>query len=330
MSEVKDRHSNMAVDGKPKKGGAGKGGWGKGGLEDLGGIPTKPNDPDYDSEKEGGEDVLLEAKMDKKSVERELLEEYVASGDAQEAAKTLKESGIKPRYFLRKAMIFGMERSAFEREMISQLFSALNFSLVPTDNYTEAFQEVLDKLEELSIDIPQAPEMAGKFLARAIVDEVVPPVFVKTCDLTNLKSEECVNIVTSLINEKNRIHRLAHVWGPGDLGSIKRLKEESQTILNEYLTSGDLEEADRCVRRLNVPSFHYHLVKQAIRLSITSNQTETAQKISKLLKYFEGIGLLSSEQLAKGVRCVEESLDDIKLDAPNAPKAFTEFQVLLK
>lgn len=330
MSEkLKDRHSNMAVDGKPKKGGAGKGGWGKGGLDDLGELKTSVNDPNYISEEEEGE-IEYETKglvNSKASPMTAILQDYFSSGDVKEAGKSIREAGLDGDYptFLRKAMIYAMEKSSYEKELVSQLFSALSTTEITPNGYSECFQTCLDKLEELTIDIPQAGEMLSKFLARAIVDEVLPPAFPKTCDLASLKAEECVTLVTSLIKDKHRYKILAHIWGPGDLGSIKRLKEESETILKEFILTGDLEEADRCLRRLNVPSFHYQLVKQAVRIAVTRGEKE-AKNMEKLVKFYNETGLISNEQVEKGLRCVEEALDDIKLDAPNAPKAFSEFK----
>lgn len=41
---------------------------------------------------------------------------------------------------------------------------------------------------------------------------------------------------------------------------MKSLIRQIQLLLKEYLTSGDLAEAMRCVRDLEVPHFHHELV----------------------------------------------------------------------
>jgi len=65
-----------------------------------------------------------------------------------------------------------------------------------------------------------------------------------------------------LISERHGSERLAHIWGPGDLTSVKRLKEEVTTIFGEYISNNDQKEAYNSVRKLGAPSFHPQLVKQ--------------------------------------------------------------------
>jgi len=163
----------------------------------------------------------------------------------------------------------------------------------------------------------------AKFLARAIVDEIVPPAFLKNAEIKSTLAKECTALVNGLITEKHRIDRLAHVWGAGDLHSVKRLKEETALLLEEFLETGDLVEADKCVRNLNAPSFHFQLVKQAVRSALQKNE-EDRKKILSLLAAFSKSDLISADHMGRGFEVCHESLADIQLDIPEAPKIFGE------
>jgi len=312
------------VKGGPKKGGAGgKGTWGKGGIDDLKTVSEDPSDPNYSDQ---DEEVVLEV-VDVISPIEAILKEYFLSGDAEETVKTLLELGSKavpPQHFVRKAIVVAMEKQAYERELTSKLFSALYSKVISAEQFEQGFQIVLDKIDDVALDVPDVADVLAKFLARAVVDEIVPPAFLKSAVAETPLAKESLSLASALATEKHRIDRLAHVWGPGDLSSVKRLKQESRLLLEEYLSSGDLREADNCVRKLNAPSFHFQLVKEAVRLALDENE-EHQQKILALLGFFAKEGLISPDHLAKGFACVSDALPDIKLDIPDADKRLSSF-----
>eukprot|EP01116_Phalansterium_solitarium_P020294 TRINITY_DN592_c0_g2_i1.p1 TRINITY_DN592_c0_g2~~TRINITY_DN592_c0_g2_i1.p1 ORF type:complete len:367 (-),score=170.11 TRINITY_DN592_c0_g2_i1:558-1658(-) len=315
----KDRHSNAAHRGSPKKGGAGgKGTWGKGGLDDLIGSPVDNHDPNYDSEEED-EKVSLKRAVEVLNPFDSIIQDFVVSGEVTEAAKSLQELNTPEKYnvFVRKAIAYALEKQAFERELISQLLSHLYGQVVPGDKIEEGFQDLLDRVDDLVLDSPDAVDSLSKFLARAICDEIVTPKFPKEAKAGSELAKEVVALANAVSTERFRGERLQHVWGAGDLSSVKRLKEETHTLLEEYLTSGDLAEADKCVRALNAPSFNFHVVKQAVRLAL-QRSPEDQQRMSKLLKFLSSEGLVASDSMQKGFQACYETLGDIALDVPNA------------
>jgi len=227
--------------------------------------------------------------------------------------------------FVKKALYIALDKQAYERELISKLLSSLYGHVLTSSQISDGFDYALDSLEEASLDVPDAIEIVAKFIARAIVDEVVPPIFLKNAKskVTNAKAEEAITIATALSTENHGGERLAHIWGPGDLRSVKRLKKEVVLILEEFVTTQDCAEAERCIRKLNAPSFHFQVIKQAIRLALEKQQEST--KILTVLKYFSKSGLISSEHMARGFMCCFDTLDDIKLDVPHADQFLSEF-----
>jgi len=321
----KDRHSNTGMSGLPKKQGAGgKGTWGKGGMDDLKQNGEDSHDPNYTSDEE---EVLLLSKSAATSPIVAIVHDFLLSGDVSDVVSGLKELSTTPNLheqFVKKSLTVAMEHHSYEREQISKLLSGLYNDAIPPEKFTIGFQICLDSIDDLALDTPEATEVLAKFLARAIVDEIVPPAFVKSAIATSPRAEEVLAMASGLITESHRLDRLAHIWGPGDLSSVKRLKEEVNLLLQEYLTSGDTQEADKSVRRLNVPSFHFQLVKQAVRMALQL-KPEERRKLSLLLSFFYGTGLVSSEHIEKGLRTCQASIKDIALDIPNAELLLKEF-----
>jgi len=307
------------VRGQPKKGGAGgKGTWGKGGVDDL--TPTSSaldqNDPNYASDDDG--DVVVRV-TEMVSPQQVILQEYASSGDAEELARSLRELSTPAQFpqFVYHSLLFATERQAFERELVSQLLLALTTNHTLTQETMEAgFQIALDRLDDTVLDNPDAVDTLARFLARAVVDEILPPAFVdKRASSATKLADESLALAHGLINEPHRIDRIRHIWGPGTFHSVKRMKEEVTTLLEEYLVNGDVAEADKCVRNLHAPSFHFQLVREAIRLATTKMDGDRA-KLGSLLAALAKEGLLSAEAMKHGFDSI--SLADLCLDVPKA------------
>jgi len=298
---------------------------GKGGLDDLKSNSVAKTDPNYDSSDDEQEAVVME-KTEITTPVVAIVHDYLLSGDLSDVITGLKECAEPnvQEQFVKKALTIAFEHHSYERELISKLLSGLYSNTIPADKFTLGFQACLDSIDDLVLDTPDATEILAKFLARAIVDEIIPPAFIKTAITNSPKSEEVLALASGLITESHRLDRLAHIWGPGDLSSVKRLKEEVNLLLQEFLSSGDLQEADKSLRRLNAPSFHFQLVKQAVRMALQLNHEEK-KKISKLLFFFYSTGLVTSEHIEKGFASCYATISDIALDVPNAKKEFQEF-----
>jgi hypothetical protein len=249
-----------------------------------------------------------------------IIDEYFASGVLQEAEKSINEFNAEHQHhiFVKKAIFIAMEKQAYERELVSQLLSAFYNTILSSSKITQGFHYALDSVEDASIDIPDAKDTLAKFLARAVIDEVLPPKFLRTCDKVakTKTAKETIVLAQGHITQSHGSERLSRIWGPGDLSSVKRLKVEARAIFVEYLDSDDLKEAELCLRRLNAPSFHFQVVKIGIRLAV--EDFPQSKKIMTLLKNLVESGLISQNQLVQGFRCCVDTLSDIKLDVPNA------------
>ena len=132
-----------------------------------------------------------------------------------------------------------------------------------------AFDYLLKNLEDLALDTPDAPMILGNFMARAIADDCIPPKFILSYK-GNVCSEmagKALCRADTLLNMKHGLVRLDNVWGVGGgLRPVKYLIKQIILLLKEYLCSGDVDEASRCLRELEVPHFHHELVYEVNRV----------------------------------------------------------------
>jgi len=225
---------------------------------------------------------------------------------------------------VKKSLVTAMDKQAYERELVSKLLSSMYNIAVTPEKIAEGFQAALDSLEDIIIDTPDAVDVLSKFLARAIFDEIVAPAFLKNAEARTPLAEQCVGLANGLLNQPYRSERLAHIWGAGDMSSVKRLKEAIDLMFEEFLSNSDTKEADHTVRDFNARYFHPHLVKQGVRKAL-SKGPEDRKKILDLLAFFTKEDLVSLDHLKQGLQSCYASLEDIKLDAPNAPTVLSEF-----
>lgn len=173
--------------------------------------------------------------------------------------------------------------------------------------------------------------MVGSFLARAVVDEVLPPAY-----LSDLNNEHAGNpVVERAVNLLSREHctaRLEKIWGPGDGRPVAELKKVMDDLLQEYLLSRELDEAAQCVVELKAAHFHHELVKRGVRIAMEQDATgrENLDAMVALFAFLVKNAILSEYQVAKGLARLKKSLDDLVLDIPTASAMLQEFEVMAK
>ncbi|KAF3436703.1 hypothetical protein FNV43_RR19450 [Rhamnella rubrinervis] len=241
-------------------GGGGKGTWGKL-LDTDGESHIDRKDPNYDSGEEPYQLVgsTVSDPLDEyKKALVSIIEEYFSTGDVDLAASDLREL-------------------------------ALYANVISPTQIRDGFFMLLESVDDLVVDIPDAVDILALFLARAVVDDILPPAF-----LTRAKKA---------------------------LPEYSKGFQAIQTAeKREYVESGDAFEACSCIRQLGVSFFHHEVVKRALVLAMEIRTAEPL--IWKLLKEASEEGLISSSQMVKGFSRLEESLDDLALDIPSAKTLF--------
>lgn len=327
VKHVRRSHSGKCVRVK-KDGAGGKGTWGKL-LDTDGESHLDRNDPNYDSGEEPyqlvGTSVSDPLDDYKKSV-ASIIEEYFSNGDVELAASDLREqgsSGYLP-YFIKRLVSMAMDRHDKEKEMASVLLSALYADVISPDQIQDGFFMLLESADDLAVDILDAVDILALFLARAVVDDIIPPAFLNRAKKGLPESSKGVQAIQiadkSYLSAPHHAELVERKWGGSTHVTVEEVKKKIADLLREYVESGDTIEACRCIRELGVSFFHHEVVKRALVLAMEIRTAEPL--IFKLLKEAAEEGLISSSQMVKGFSRLADSLDDLALDIPSAKTLF--------
>lgn len=263
---------------------------------------------------------------DYKKAVASIIEEYFSTGDVEVAASDLRELGSSEYhpYFIKRLVSMAMDRHDKEKEMASVLLSALYADVISPDQIRDGFVILLESADDLAVDILDAVDILALFVARAVVDDILPPAFLTRAKKTLPASSKGFQVIQtaekSYLSAPHHAELVERRWGGSTHITVEEVKKKIADLLREYVESGDAFEACRCIRELGVSFFHHEVVKRALVLAMEIRTAEPL--ILKLLKEAAEEGLISSSQMAKGFARLEESLDDLALDIPSARNLF--------
>lgn len=255
-----------------------------------------------------------------------IIEEYFSTGDVDVAASDLIELGSSEYhpYFIKRLVSVSMDRHDKEKEMASVLLSALYTDVINPNHIRDGFILLLEAADDFVVDIPDAVNVLALFLARAVVDDILPPAFLPRAAKALPESSKGYQVVQTA--EKSYLSAAHHAelverrWGGQTRTTVEEVKKKISDILKEYVETGDTYEACRCIRELGVSFFHHEVVKRAL---VTAMESHTAEALAlKLLKEAASENLINSSQMVKGFSRLRESLDDLALDIPSARTKF--------
>lgn len=315
--------------GDPKKGGAGgKGTWGAPGDElFVDGSCRDTNDPNYDSDGQGDyvvekiEPVVTAEEFDR--IVTPIFLEYFDHSITKEVEASLEEiniSKMKSRV-VELAVSLAIDRKACHRELVSILISDLYSRVINAKDIQQGFDNLLNTMQELVIDSPEAPKVLGMFMARAVADDCLAPKYIQSYkgSVDHPAKQEALEKAEILLSQKHGIVRLDNIWGTGGgIRPVKYLIKQMVLLLKEYLSSSDIKEATRCLQELEVPHFHHELVYEAAMMVIEDGSERSAERMVKLLQSLYAACIITPQQLSQGFKRVFDNMPDINLDVPNA------------
>ncbi|XP_010927576.1 MA3 DOMAIN-CONTAINING TRANSLATION REGULATORY FACTOR 1 [Elaeis guineensis] len=327
MRHMRRSHSGKLVRVK-KDGAGGKGTWGKL-LDTDSNSCLDRNDPNYDSGEEPYELVGATVSTPFDDYKRSVLtiiEEYFTTGDVELAASDLKDLGSDEyhHYFVKKLVSMAMDWHDKEKEMASVLLSSLYVDVISSAQISQGFVMLLESVDDLALDIVDAVDVLALFIARAVVDDILPPAFLTRVKRTLAESSKGFQVIQtaekSYLSAPHHAELVERRWGGSTHITVEEVKKKIADLLREYIQSGDTAEACRCIRELGVSFFHHEVVKRALILAMEIPTSEPL--ILKLLKEAAEECLISSSQMTKGFLRLAESLDDLSLDIPSANALF--------
>ncbi|GLT77267.1 hypothetical protein SLA2020_488690 [Shorea laevis] len=320
-----DRHSHSPEDGCPQKGDC----WGEdtlGGLLDTDdSYPLDPNDPNYDSSEECKHLSAIKPAQDFEKYKKKvtiIVEEYFATDDVVSTANELRELAMPSYnyYFVKKLVSMSMDGHDKEKEMAAVLLSALYADVIDPPQVYKGFSKLVESADDLIVDIPDTVDVLALFIARAVVDDMLPPAFLRK-QMASLPSDsKGVEVLKRA--DKGYLAAPLHAeiierrWGGSKNKTVEDVKARINNLLIEYVVSGDKKEACRCIKDLKVPFFHHEIVKRALVMAMERNRAEG--RLLDLLKEAAEEGLINSSQITKGFSRMIDTVDDLSLDIPNA------------
>jgi len=99
---------------------------------------------------------------------------------------------------------------------------------------------------------------------------------------------------------------------------VKYLVKKIVLLLKEYLCSGDIKEATRCLQELEVPHFHHELVYESVVMVIESMHEKTDEAMCKLLQALFRSFVITIDQMKNGFERVYDFMPEIAIDVPAA------------
>ncbi|XP_074302006.1 MA3 DOMAIN-CONTAINING TRANSLATION REGULATORY FACTOR 1-like [Silene latifolia] len=327
VKHTRRTHSGKSIKVK-KEGAGGKGTWGR--LIDIDcEAHLDRNDPNYDSDEEPYKLVAADVTNpldDYKKALVSIIEEYFSTGVVEVAVSDIRELGSSEYhpYFIKRVVSLAMDRHDKEKEMASVLLSALYADVISPAQISQGFIVLLESADDLSVDIPDAVNVLALFVARAVVDDILPPAFVRRVQKILPESSKGLQAIQvadkSYLSAPHHAELVERKWGGSTHLTVEEVKKKITDLLGEYAENGDTMEACRCIRELGVSFFHHEVVKRALVLSMEKPSAEPL--IRKLLEEASDEGLISSSQMIKGFYRMEEILDDLCLDIPAARSLF--------
>lgn len=345
ISKKYSTHAKRSLNnrGQPKKGGAGgKGVWGAPGCE-LNTEYLDTKDPNYDSEEEAENVVMVcvegqENEMGQENIIPSLKElkttdfeveiklvilEYFHNGDSIEVIDTMKCFNISKVKAELIAFIVSvaLEHNNTCKELMSRLLRDLKLEMFEEAEFVDGFDLLMKNLDDLVLDNPDAPEKTGTFIARAIADKVLSKSYLDMPRKMNDddKIKKALESARLLVNINDHLFQLSHIWGnKGGFLAVKELTDKINELIAEYHDSGDVEEAIRCLKDLNVPHFHHEFIYEALDFALRKANDHSINLIINLLEQLCKAVIVTYDQLKIGFTRIFDLLPDICLDVPNA------------
>ena len=302
------------------------------GSQETWGENDDSTDPNYDTIEGNGhsDSTSFDADLsDYKKKATIIVEEYFSTNDVISVANELKELGMAEYryYFVKKLVSMAMDRNDKEKEMAAFLLSTLYANVIDPPEVYRGFNKLVASADDLSVDIPDAVDVLAVFVARAIVDDILPPAFLKK--QMNLLPDESKGVDVLKKAEKSYLAAPLHAevvekrWGGADNWTAEDVKGRINDLLKEYVMSGDKKEAFRCIKALKVPFFHHEIVKRALIMAMERQKAQV--KLLDLLKEAVEVGLINTTQVTKGFSRIIDSVEDLSLDIPEARSVLQSF-----
>eukprot|EP00924_Labyrinthula_sp_SR-Ha-C_P007056 maker-scaffold_8-snap-gene-8.66-mRNA-1 protein AED:0.02 eAED:0.02 QI:143/1/1/1/1/1/3/298/414 len=347
-----DRAGLKGTRGLAKKGGGGGNyTWGKPGDELSAAKPAMDkNDPNYSSSEEVDKEFhrltrrssqansststqLTPGSQSCKKRLKNLVLQYFLTNDLGEFVtglsqeKDLAEVPVVAEV-VKQLILLSIEKSKRERGLVSKAVIEIVETESEFEELQNAFILLLNRASDYELDDLEFPRLLAKFLARSVVDEMLPPAFFTRAEMEVIDEEGKLILKDSkvLLTMKHKIDWLENIWGvdPSSEDCLSEMKKNIRITIKEYFESKDVNEACSLIAQLGAKHFRHEVVKRSVILGIERGVREQAM-VSLLLKELSTRAIVSNFQFIIGFKRLFSELNDLELDNPGAGKVVEIF-----
>jgi len=260
-----------------------------------------------------------------KSKVKATMKEYFSSGELDEAIRSIKELDLGFFHYeaVKTLINLAMDESSKCRELASELLGHEGvFSRIAV---RQGFKILLERLDDLNKDVPDATDLVACFISRAVSDESMAPSFVPQMRNQLCRSPtalQCLQKIHHLLSMKYSAQRLSRVWGPGRSLPVDELKVSIKEMLKEFFVTKNLNELATCLKDLEEPNYHHEFVKQSI-VRAADLKPEHVDLMIDMLSKFVDKELITFYQLRLAFARLENGMDNYKIDTPNLVQVFS-------
>lgn len=275
----------------------------------------------------------------KAKLENYVVKEFLISGSLEDLPKMLEDLG-HPEFrheVVRRLIKAAMGRTDVEREVVSVALSS-NFGTgdsgcFSSDDILVGFLRLFGELEDVHIDVPDAPALLTKFLVRAIADELLPPIVI--LDLLRLgfggeegrraarMAKEWVLEVRQALTSLSRFQRIWTATDP-DNEESRRFKNEIRTILTEHFADEDTTATRAALDALEMtPDQGPEFVRKALEFAMERGERERVALLT-LFKSLMETSDLNERWLEAGFDACMRRLPELQVDIPLARDLLNE------
>lgn len=268
----------------------------------------------------------------KSAVERIIVNDFMVSGSQEDLNHLLVDLG-HPEFkheLVRRLLKVSMGLSDLERELVSSTlsdrFGSGDLEVTP-DDILIGFIRVLGEIEDIKIDIPEAAMMLAKFIVRAVVDEILPPVFVLDSIRLGIGGNEGRNIskivkMWVFQERKGVLHvgKFRKIWTATDtdLPETRHFKQKARDIILQHFDDHDIDLTYTQLDELEMsPDQAIVFVRKVLELSMERKATER-QDALKLIQSLLLKGDLQPQTVRQGFDQSWKCLPNLIVDIPGA------------
>jgi hypothetical protein len=149
---------------------------------------------------------------------KDIIQEYFVSGEARELVRAISEIPAAMHFEVVKQLgNTALDRTNAERERASVAFANLSGSTISGDQMAKGFTILLNRVEDIYLDVPDVLRLLSCLLARAVSDEVLPPAFLLRLDLAESDfGFQVARQAQTLLQRSGAATFLENVWGQAE------------------------------------------------------------------------------------------------------------------